>query len=305
MKLVALLSRVTPRKAAQLFALGNIAFLGVDIGIAHLANDYARRAEWAPLYFSAIAAVMLVPGAMDLRHRYVTLLDRLVGFGAVLLGVLGMIFHLQSSFFAVQTLHNLVYSAPFVAPASYIGVGLLILLLRSDEAETPSLGPWILALALGGFVGNFALSVLDHAQNGFFHATEWIPVASAGLAIGFLIVMLATRRSESEPLLRRCVLGVMALQMLVGVVGFGLHLSADLQAPAASLLGRIVFGSPPFAPLLFSDLAALAAIGVWASPPMRVARATTPRSGVAPLPAGYRPCEFTSVQRALPRASGR
>jgi len=39
---------------------------------------------------------------------------------------------------------------------------------------------WAIFLALGGFVGNFTFSVTDHAQNGFYHSSEWIPVCSSG-----------------------------------------------------------------------------------------------------------------------------
>lgn len=261
---MALLARATPRRAAHVFALANIAFLGADIGLAHLANAYALRVEWAPIYFSAVATILLVPGAVGVHHRLATVLDLVVGWGAVFVGVAGMLFHLRSGFFAVQTLHNLVYSAPFVAPASYIGVGLLLLLLGSKDADTPAFGRWIVLLALGGFVGNFGLSLLDHAQNGFFHPTEWIPVGSAALAIGFLLVTLAT--SAAPPLaLRRCVTAVMLIQVVVGLSGFLLHVTADLRGTAVSFLDRFVYGAPTFAPLLFADLAALAVIGLWAS----------------------------------------
>jgi hypothetical protein len=258
-----LLARVTPRRAGHVFAAANIAFLGVDIGLAHLANDFARRVEWAPIAFSALATLLLVPGALGVRHRVVPRLDLVAGLGAIAVGVVGMVLHLQSGFFAVQTLHNLVYSAPFIAPISYVGVGLLVLLLRSKDAEGPTFGPWLLLLTLGGFVGNFALSVLDHAQNGFFRPTEWIPVASAALAIGFLGVALA--RPGAIP--QRVSVGVMALQIVVGLTGFVLHVAADLQRPAVSLLDRFVYGAPAFAPMLFADLALLALIGLWAAAP--------------------------------------
>ena len=256
-----LVSSLTPRRAAQLFALSNIAFLGVDIALAHLANDFARWAEWAPVGFSAVAAALLVPGALGSRRALVRWLDVAVGCGAIVVGLAGMIFHLQSGFFAHRTLHDLVYAAPFVAPVSYVGVGLLVLLLRSEDADGRAFGPWVLCLTLGGFLGNFFLSVLDHAQNGFFHATEWIPVASAAFAVSFLALSLALPRSL--PLLACAV--VLALQAATGLLGFGLHVVANLRRPAASLLERFVFGAPAFAPLLFVDLALLGAIGLWAS----------------------------------------
>lgn len=255
------IARASPRRAAHVFTAANIAFLGADIGLAHRANDFARPVEWAPIVFSALATMLLLPGALGARHRLVPALDLVAGWGAVAVGVIGMVLHLQSGFFAAQTIHNLVYSAPFVAPLSYVGVGLLILLLRSRDAEEPSLGPWILVLSLGGFVGNFALSVLDHAQNGFFHPTEWIPAISAAFAIGFLLVRLARPDAMS---LRAC-LGVMLVQVVVGVAGLVLHVAADLQRSAAPMVDRFVFGAPPFAPMLFADMALLAAIGLWAS----------------------------------------
>ncbi|MEJ7734179.1 MAG: hypothetical protein WKG00_33915 [Polyangiaceae bacterium] len=269
-----LLADVTPAAAARVFAVSNVAFLGVDIALAHMANAFAHPGEWAPIVFSALATLLLVPGALGQRGRLPASLDLVAGWGAVVVGVVGMVFHLESGFFTAQTLHNLVYSAPFVAPLSYVGLGLLILLLRSEEADKPALGPWLLLLSLGGFVGNYGLSVLDHAQNGFFQATEWIPVASAALAIGILAVTLATRDAR----VRLACLAIMGGQVVVGVAGFVLHVTADLNRPAASALDRFVFGAPAFAPLLFADLAALAAIGIWA---LRgtTERAPAPRSG--------------------------
>jgi hypothetical protein len=51
---------------------------------------------------------------------------------------------------------------------------------------------------------------------------------------------------------------------VVGVLGFALHVAADLRAPAASLWDRFLYGAPLFAPLLFANLALLAALGLWA-----------------------------------------
>jgi hypothetical protein len=275
MSLRARAARVTPRRAAHLFAVANIAFLGVDIGLAHMANGYARRVEWAPLGFSALATLLLLPSAFAFasssgsRSRVARMLDVVVGWGAIAVGVIGMVLHLESGFFATQTLHDLVYSAPFVAPLSYVGVGLLILLLTRKESEEPVFGAWLVVLALAGFLGNFALSLLDHAQNGFFHVTEWIPVASAAFAIGFLVMTLA-RPAEMPP---RVGLAVMAVQIVVALAGFVLHVTADASRDGATLLDRFVFGAPPFAPMLFADLALLAAIGLWALGRQEQARA--------------------------------
>lgn len=64
-------------------------------------------------------------------------------------------------------------------------------------------------------------------------------------------------------------LAMMAVQVAVGLAGFVLHVIADVRASAVAPLDRFVFGAPPFAPMLFADLAVLAAIGLWAAAPSR------------------------------------
>lgn len=254
----------TPRRAVRLFIAANIAFLGVDIAIAHLANDFARRVEWAPIVFSAVVTPLLLPGAFGSERALFRHVDRLVAIGAIFVGVAGMVFHLESGFFEKQTLHDLVYSAPFVAPVSYVGVGLLLLLIHTEDAKTPRFGPWILLLALGGFAGNFVLSLLDHAQNGFFRPTEWVPVAAAAYAVAFLVLALVRAPSIPSGVLRACTI-VMVVQIFVGLAGAALHVEANIHHDAmASLRDRFVFGAPAFAPLLFANLALLAIIGLWA-----------------------------------------
>jgi hypothetical protein len=184
-----------------------------------------------------------------------------VGAGAILVGALGMVFHLRSGFFQQQTLHDLVYSAPFVAPLAYVGVGLLLLLVRMEAQGTPQIGWWLLLLALGGFVGNLGLSLLDHAQNGFFRWTEWIPVVAAAFGSSFLLVVWL----RPGPAVIAATWRVLALEVLVGLAGFGLHAAADLRRSAAPILDRFIFGAPTFAPLLFADLAVLGAIALWAT----------------------------------------
>ncbi|MDB4989724.1 MAG: hypothetical protein JWN04_4902 [Myxococcaceae bacterium] len=254
-------TNLTPARAVELFVIANFAFLGGDIALAHLANRYAERAEWAPLLFSALAVPLLSLGALGLiGARWRSRVDLSVAWCAVLLGISGMLFHLSSGFFAEQTLRNLVYAAPFVAPLAYVGVGLLQLLVSMERADSDALGPWVLRLALGGVLGNLALSLLDHAQNGFFHLTEWLAVATSALCAGFLVVALVR---PQRAFLQLC-FWVCAAQAAVGGMGFVLHALADLHARDASWLDRLVFGAPLFAPLLFVNLSLLASIGLWA-----------------------------------------
>ncbi len=137
---------------------------------------------------------------------------------------------------------------------------MLLLLVCLETPESPVFGWWVVLLALGGFVGNFGMALLDHAQNGLFHWTEWVAVVSAALGATFLFVVLLRR----EPAFIRMTYGILGLQVVVGIVGFALHVIADLGRRALPFGERFVFGAPTFAPLLFVDLALLAALGLWA-----------------------------------------
>jgi hypothetical protein len=55
----------------------------------------------------------------------------------------------------------------------------------------------------------------------------------------------------------------MLIQAAVGLLGFGLHLRADVYGVGPTFLDRVIYGAPIFAPMLFPDLVALACIGLW------------------------------------------
>ncbi|MEO6599741.1 MAG: hypothetical protein ABIQ16_07705 [Polyangiaceae bacterium] len=246
----------------EVFIVSNLAFLGIDIFIAHQANAFARREEWLPIVFSVAAATLLTPALFSTgycaRSRGLSVV---LGAGAVLLGVLGMLLHLRSVFFERQTLQALVYTAPFVAPLAYVGVGLLLLLNRLERRDSPYWARWVVLLAWGGFAGNFGLSLLDHAQNGFFLGTEWLSVVGAAFGTSFLLSVVLW---PGDPRLRRVCAWLMLGEALLGVLGFAFHVYADVYTrPGATLHDRVIYGAPPFAPLLFSNLALLASLGLW------------------------------------------
>jgi hypothetical protein len=276
---------LTPRSLLELFILGNLAFLGLDIFIAHSSNNfgfrslhaYARWAEWAPIGFSLAAPVLLLIGMLTggltrPERGFARAVGLLIGTCAIVVGVAGLLFHLNSQFFELRTLKSLVYTAPFAAPLSYAGLGLLLILNRcSDgpypsslpggEGEMPEWAGWVLLLTAAGFLGNFVLSLADHAQNGFYVWTEWIPVTASAFAFACLAAPLLMR---STPTYLWICAGILALQVVVGLLGFSLHLWADLHSPSTSLRDQLVNRAPVFAPMLFADLAILGALGLWA-----------------------------------------
>jgi hypothetical protein len=185
-------------------------------------------------------------------------LGALVGYLSILVGICGLIYHLGNAFFELQTLKSLVYTAPFAAPLSYVGLGLLLVLNRRSNDQGEEWARWVVFLAMGGFMGNIALSLADHAQNGFFSWAEWIPVVSASYASAFLLFALYS----GQRAFLIASLWVQLAQGLVGISGFALHLAANLAHSQFPLRDRIIYGAPLFAPLLFVDLAALATIGL-------------------------------------------
>jgi hypothetical protein len=253
----------SPRMWVELFALFNLTGLVPDIFLAHSTNFFKHRTEYIPLIFSIISPIALTPAVLLLakgKLRWWKILGYIVGWCSVLIGVGGLVLHLESQFFQLQTLASLVYAAPFAAPLAYTGIGFLLIMNRMVDADGMEWPLWVIFLALGGFLGNFIFSVTDHAQNGFYHRSEWIPVCSSALAVGFMLVPLIMR--VSRKFLQLCA-WLMLFQAAVGLIGFGLHLRADIYGVGPTFFDRVVYGAPIFAPMLFLDLVILAAIGLW------------------------------------------
>jgi uncharacterized membrane protein YgdD (TMEM256/DUF423 family) len=247
----------------EAFVLFNFFCLTGDILLAHAANSFRNRWEYLPVWFSPLAAAGLAVGLFmrmrSQRLRLWSLLGALIAWLAIALGAAGVIFHLDSHFFYERTLRSLTYAAPFAAPLAYMGLGCLLLMNRMVPARSQEWSKWVLFFATGGFAGNFVLSLTDHAVNGFFHRSEWIPVISSALAVGSFLVYLLGNPARSYS--RWCV-AVLVLQAIVGSTGFLLHLFADLHGPSRNLFSNVISGAPPFAPLLLPNLAILGFLGL-------------------------------------------
>lgn len=257
-----------PQLWVEIFVTLNLLILSADIYIAHSVNHFAKAAEYIPFYFSLASPLVMTT---IIALRWIWKLDSpwrdlgyLVGWLAILIGLGGVLFHLESRFFLDRTVKSLTYAAPFAAPLAYTGLGFLLLVNRMVLARSAEWARWITLLALGGFFGNFVLTLTDHAENGFFLHTEWIPVVSSAFATGFLLVPVMS--SVSRKFLDLCAV-VLGGQAAVGVLGFWYHLRANLVEPGSSLWDRLVNGAPPLAPLLFPNLVGLALIGLWALTP--------------------------------------
>ena len=251
-----------PQLWVELFAILNIGFLTFDIFLAHNVNQFRKPAEYLPFFFSATSPVALIVALWFRSRRPMiwNVLGQVVGWSAILIGLTGVILHLQSNFFYARTLRSLTYSAPFAAPLAYTGLGFLLIMNRMVDSESTEWAQWVLLFTLGGFAGNFVFSVADHAQNGFYYPLEWVPVAASAIAIGFLAVPLIMR--VSRVFIDLCA-AVLLLEAAVGLWGFILHTDANLHGPSTHAFDNFVNGAPPMAPLLFPNLMVLGIIALW------------------------------------------
>jgi len=248
----------------EAFVIVNLTFLTLDIYLAHSVNKFHHNAEYIPFWFSVVAPpVLVVALILGKRWGWTAVwrdVGHLVGWCAIAIGLVGVILHLDSRFFHERTIKSLVYAAPFAAPLAYTGLGLLLVMNRMVDRQSEEWPRWVLLMGLGGVFGNFIFSLTDHAQNGFFHWTEWIPVASSALAVGFLATIYLT------PVTRRflvlCAI-VLLIQTAVGLLGFFLHNRANLHGPSPKAFDNFIFGAPALAPLLFPNLALLCGMGLW------------------------------------------
>src|SRR5262249_47956153 len=117
-----------PWLVVEVFATANLGGLAFDIYLAHSVNSFRRQAGFIPLYFSIAAGLLLLAGLV-VRRRSVTMwkvIGHLVGWTAILVGLTGVVLHLDSAFFYERTIRSLTYSAPFAAPLAYTGLGFLL-----------------------------------------------------------------------------------------------------------------------------------------------------------------------------------
>ena len=135
-------------------------------------------------------------------------------------------------------------------------------MLVAEHAAAAPRGRLIELLAGLGLFGNFALCLLDHAQNGFWAPVEWGSVAAG--ALGGLALCTAAASSEERPQERRFLWIVLGSMVATAALGATLHLRGLLEATGQPLLEKLQYGPPLFAPMLFADLAALGALGMLA-----------------------------------------
>ncbi len=267
-----------------LMAATNEIFLGVDIYLAHSISGTIVPREWIPIIFGPVAGVLLLlAGLLALRRRMLAnLFATLVFMGSIAVGLLGDYFHilraiLPSAPAGEQVSVNLiVWAPPILGPLMFALVGLLGISAAWGE-DPPDSGVLVL---LGGkrlrlpysktrayffMVGMGALatvisSVLDHARTNFVNPWLWLPTA-----VGIFGTVVAIGMGALDEPRRPDVFvfaAAMSLMILVGGVGFLLHINTNLTSQGTFLGERFLRGAPFMAPLLFCNIGMLGLIAL-------------------------------------------
>lgn len=91
----------------ELFVVVNLAFLILDVYLAHSFNDFAHWAEWIPVYFAGIGTIALAVAVVQEGPRRAAWMRRagyIVGWGSIAVGLAGLVWHLEGWFFESVTL---------------------------------------------------------------------------------------------------------------------------------------------------------------------------------------------------------
>ena len=242
------------------FALVNLAFLTLDIYLAHSVNQFRSPAEYVPLYFSAGRPVVLLVALVLAPSR-----ARWRCWGSWSAGCRGGRRDRRGPAPGQPLLPGADHSKPGLRGPVRRPAGLHRGRVAAPHEpnggfEFGGVAAVGAAFALGGFVGNFVFSLTDHAENGFFNPLEWVSVVASALAVGFLTVPLM--KQVSRQFVDLCG-AVLLFESIIGIWGFLLHARGNLIGPSVHAWDNFIYGAPPMAPLLFPNLMVLGMIAVW------------------------------------------
>lgn len=236
----------------------NFVLIGVDVALAHSQNNFFRF-EMIPLIYTpfAVAAILLkllLPG-----KRWVNrILEMSLGFG-VLIGVIGTLFHLAGNAISnSQPIYEvMIEGSPVAAPIAFAGIDIYTWV--AVKPVTTRRDSWLLILVGLGFLASVLAAFLDHARLTFSPIYTLFPIISGLMATIGCFWLAFSQKSRSEVLV---FLNVMALNMLIGLLGFVFHVLGDLAGTQTIIWARFLYRNPILGPLLFCDLAVLGGLSL-------------------------------------------
>jgi hypothetical protein len=273
---------VSRDQAMLLMAAINEIFLGVDIYLAHSISGTIRPNEWIPIIFGPIAgALLIVAGLIAIRYRMLaTLFASFVLVGSIVVGLLGAYFHLIRAALPTGpegeqiTIRLVVWGPPILGPLMFAMVGLLGISAAwvenpPDSGRLRLWGNTYLPMPLSktrayflitslGILMTLLSSVLDHGRTEFRNPYLWIPTVGGVFGV-FVALMLGLLERPSRSDLTIYTVAMLLL-ILIGVIGFGLHVNDDLTTRYEFVKERFIRGAPVLAPLLFANLGTIGLI---------------------------------------------
>lgn len=257
----------------------NLAFLGIETYITHIADGIIKLNEWTPIIFGPIAAVFLmVAGLLAFRQpRVANIIATLTLLASIVVGLLGAYLHLFRGILPYApageqvTINLLVWAPPILAPLMFCVVGIFGISAAWVEEPTDSgrlrLQPgyylqlpysktqaYFYTVSMASLAALIS-SVLDHGRHNLDNPWVWLPVI-----IGiFSTVVAAGMGFIDQPNRGDLIVYVCAMLALIGLglLGAWLHLQADLTASGSFVLERFLRGAPILGPMLFADVGAL------------------------------------------------
>ncbi len=241
----------------------NFLLTGVDVLMAHSQNAYFRW-ELIPLIY-APAAVLVVPARIVFQSSdIVRRMFLAVMWLGVVVGVTGSFLHLAGNATSgqVSLRRLLVTGSPIAAPIAFAGIAAFALV--SDHYRGKVRRSKLLVLVGLGFLGAVLAAFFDHARLAFVPSYTLIPLVTGALAtVACFYMVRPARPSKAEMYI---FLAVLTLSIVMGFLGFGLHLSGDLAGTQTIVWARLLYRAPLLGPLLFSNLALLAGLSMLPEP---------------------------------------
>lgn len=250
----------TPKQIILFFLAASFAITALEVALCHSQNNFRPRYEWIPIIYCLMAAAITCAYLFKSKCQLILQVYRLTMVLGMLVGIAGVLFHL----FGNITVKNpsvtnwFIHGIPVLAPLAITGMTLFGLAVVNSTPQR------LVRLVALGFLVIALTSSFDHAQTGFKAIYTLFPLV-AGM-LGFSVTWLCSRHITNDndrpsginTETANLFYAVMLMMIVTGIVGFGLHLSADLHATVVfPPVDRLLYHAPVLAPMLFAQLGTL------------------------------------------------
>lgn len=228
----------------------NYLAMAVDCTLAHWSIGFYHWGMYLSALWPIPAGIFVIIYVFKKEDKIFRILLYLVSGISIIVGILGLIWHLLGQFLNYPAFSTLIYSAPIFGPIAITVLGIAILLYL----RPPKIGlfkSYMLLSAISLF-GITLMAYLDHMQNYFFKWTEWVPLFS-GIFATFIFAYYGFNPVKNRAD-KTVILGTAGASFMVGFVGTILHLLAFISHPAP-LKSKFALLAPPLAPIILCDAA--------------------------------------------------